>query len=190
MTRTLILALALAGACSSAFCSPATYSIDPEHSRPRFTYNHFGFSTQMGSINKMSGKVTLDTDAKTASVDIVIDMDSITSGLPLLDKHMKNGDFLNVTDFPQATFKSTNVAFDGDRPVSISGNLTLHGVTQPVTFAVTAYKHGPHGALQNRDSVGGNATAVVSRSAFGLGRLAPSVSDDVTIIIGLEAIRD
>jgi len=183
-------ALALAGFCGASLASPATYSIDPEHSRPRFTYNHFGFSSQLGSVNKMTGKIMFDADAKAASVDLVIDMNSITSGLDLLDKHMRNADFLDTTKYPQATFKSTNVAFDGDRPVSISGNLTMHGISQPVTFSVTAFKRGPHGGLQNRDAVGGNATAVISRAAFGIGRYAPSVSDDVTITIGLEAIRD
>jgi polyisoprenoid-binding protein YceI len=185
-----ISALALAGLCSASFASPATYSIDPQHSRPRFTYNHFALSSQLGSVNKMTGKITLDADAKAASGDVVIDMNSITSGLDLRDKHMKNATFLDTATYPEATFKSTNVAFAGDRPVSISGNLTMHGISQPVTFNVTTFMRGPRGALQNRDAVGENATAVISRTAFGIDRYAPSVSDDVTITIGLEAIRD
>lgn len=190
MNRILITLVALAGIFSASLASAATYTIDPEHSRPRFTYNHFGFSTQFGTVTKMTGKINFDADAKTASVDVVIDMNSISSGMELLDKHMRNADFLDTEKYPVATFKSTSVVFDGDRPVSISGNLTMHGVTQPVTFSVTAFKRGPHGALQNRDAVGGNAMAVISRAAFGIGRFAPSVSDDLTITIGLEAIRD
>ena len=190
MNRILISLVALAGICGASIASATTYNVDPDHSKPRFTYNHFGFSTQLGTVAKMTGKIALDVDAKTASVDVVIDMNSISTGVELLDKHMRNADFLDTAKYPVATFKSTSVAFDGDRPVSISGNLTMHGVSQPVTFSVTAFKRGPHGALQNRDAVGGNAMATISRAAFGIGRYAPSVSDDVTITIGLEAIRD
>lgn len=190
MKSTWITALALAALCSTTFAAPLTYTIDPTHSRPRFTYNHFGFAQQIGVVNRIAGKVTFDPDAKAASVDIVIDMESIDSGVPLLDKHMKNPDFLDTAKYPEAAFKSTSVVFDGDRPVSINGNLTIRGKTQPVTFAVTSFKRGPHGNLQNRDAVGGNAMAVISRAAFGFGRYAPSISDDLTIVIGLEAIRD
>ena len=187
---TICCALSLAGLCDASFASPLTYKVDPQHSRPRFAYSHFGFSTQMGTVTKMSGKIVFDADAKTASVDVVIDMTSLTSGSDLLDKHLKSGDFLDTSRFPEAAFKSTSVAFDGDRPISISGTLTLHGVAQPVTFNVTSFKHGPHGALQNREALGGNATAMISRTAFGVGRFAPNVSDDVTITIGLEASKE
>lgn len=182
--------LALAGLCNASFAAPVTYSVDPQHSMPRFTYSHFGFSTQLGSVPKMRGKIVLDPEAKNASVDVVIDMNSLTSGLGLLDKHLKSGDFLDTSKYPEATFKSTFVAFDGDRPVSINGNLTMRGISQPVTFNVTSFKRGPHGNLQNREALGGNAMAVISRTAFGAGRYVPNVSDDVTIMIGLEAIKD
>ena len=176
----------------STWCAaaPASYTVDSEHSRPRFTYGHFGFATQAGVFNKMSGKIVLDPDAKTGSVDVAIEVDSLSTGFDPLDKHLKGGDFFNVSKFPQATFKSNSVTFDGDRPVSINGILTLRGVSQPVTFNVTSFKHAPHSFRQNRDALGGNAMAVVSRTAFGLGRFTPSVSDDVTIIMGLEALRD
>lgn len=176
--------------CTTAAASPVTFSVDPSHAMPRITYTHFGFSSQLVRFEKMDGKIILDLDAKSGSLDLTVDMDSLNGGLAVLNKHLKSADLLDVGTFPTAAFKSTQVVFDGDRPVAINGNLTLHGVTQPVTFTVTAFKHGPHGFLQNREAIGGNATATVSRTAFGVGRFAPNVSDEVTISIGLEAIRN
>lgn len=185
-----ILIAVLATVCSQAGAAPVTFNVDPAHSMPRFSYSHFGFSTQLGRFQKMSGKVVLDSEARTGSMELLIDMDSLEGGSPILNKHLKSADLLDVGKYPTAIFKSTQIVFDGDRPSSINGNLTMHGVTQPVTFTVTSYKHGPHGFVQNREAIGGNAVATVSRSAFGVGRFAPNVSDEVTISIGLEAIRD
>jgi polyisoprenoid-binding protein YceI len=186
----LAISLAAVISCSAALASPVTYDVDPNHSRPSFSYDHFGFSTQVARFDKMSGKVVLDDDAKTGSMDLIIDMTSLDSGLPLLDRHLKSADFFDVSSHPTAEFKSTHITFDGDRPTSINGYLTLNGVSQPVTFMVTAYKRGPHGMLQNRDSIGGNVVATVSRSAFGLGRYTPDVSDTVNLSVGLEATRE
>ncbi|MBV8123770.1 MAG: polyisoprenoid-binding protein [Paucibacter sp.] len=188
--KSTILIVALATLCAHAGATPVTFSVDPAHSMPRFSYSHFGFSTQLGRFDKMSGTVTLDSDAKTGSMELQIDMDSLDGGMPILNKHLKSADLLDVAKYPTAVFKSTQIVFDGDRPSAINGNLTMHGVTLPVTFTVTSFKHGPHGFVQNREAVGGNAVATVSRSAFGVGRFAPNVSDEVTISIGLEAIRD
>ena len=107
-----------------------------------------------------------------------------------LNAHLAKAEFFDVAKFPTATFKSTTIMFEDDRPVSIVGDLTLHGVTQSVNFTVTSFKHGPHEYHQNREAVGGTATATVSREQFGLGRFEPSVSDAVTISLGLEALRD
>lgn len=188
--KLIAISLATASLCATAAASPVTFNIDPTHSMPRFSYSHFGFSTQLARFEKMSGKLVLDDAAKTGSIELTVDMDSLDGGLPLLNKHLKSADFLDVSKYSTAVFKSTQIVFDGDRPTAINGNLTMHGVTQPVTFTVTSYKHGPHGFLQNREAVGGNAVATVSRSAFGVGRYAPNVSDEVTISIGLEAVRE
>jgi polyisoprenoid-binding protein YceI len=182
--------LATAIICSAVHASPVTFDIDPNHCRPTFSYDHFSFSSQVARFNKVTGKVVLDDDNKTGSVDMIVDMSSLDSGLPLLDKHLESPDFFDVSSYPTAEFKSTHITYDGDRPTSINGYLTLHGTTQPVTFMVTGYKRGPHGMLQNREAIGGNAIATVSRSAFGLGRFTPDVGDSVTINVGLEAIRE
>lgn len=173
-----------------AQATPVTFSVDPEHSLPRFSFNHLGLSTVVGRFDKMSGEIILDAEKQTGSIDVIIDISSLSTGVEVLDEHLISGDFFNASKYPTATFKSTMITFDSGRPVSISGNLTLHGVTQSVTFIVTAFKRGPHLMKQNRESIGGNATAMVSRSAFGLGRFTPNVGDGVTISLGLEAIRN
>lgn len=180
------------GTCLSmgALASPTTFVVDQGHSIPRFSYNHFGFSTQMSRFANMSGKIVLDFDKKTGTMDISIDTKSLDSGYEKLTNHLKGPDFFDVNKYPEATFKSTLITFDGDRPSMITGNLTLHGVTQSVNFIVTSFKHGPHGFLQNREAIGGTATATVSRTAFGLGRYVPNVSDDVTVTISLEAPKE
>ena len=183
-------AIGLLCACTALRASPVTFSVDPEHTLPKFSYTHFGFSRQEVRFDRVTGKITLDMQAKTGSMTITIDMTSVNSGIELFNKHLRSGDFFNVDKYPTATFKASSITFEEDRPVSILGDLTLHGVTQPVTFTVTSFKHGPHEYHQNREAVGGTATATVSREQFGLGRFEPSVGDAVTISLGLEALRD
>lgn len=190
MKRSFATAIGLLCACTALQASPVTFSVDPEHTLPKFTYTHFGFSRQEVRFDKVTGKIVLDMQAKTGSMTISIDMSSLNSGVEMLNKHLRSGDFFNVDKYPAATFKSTAIMFEDDRPVSIIGDLTLHGVTQSVTFTVTSFKHGPHEYHQNREAVGGNATATVSREQFGLGRFEPSVGDTVTISLGLEALRE
>jgi polyisoprenoid-binding protein YceI len=190
MKRSSALAIALLCACSALRASPVTYSVDPEHTLPKFSYTHFGFSRQEVRFDRITGKIVLDMQAKTGSMNLSIDMASVNSGIEMFNKHLRSGDFFNVDKYPTATFKSNSITFEDDRPVSIVGDLTLHGVTQSVTFSVTSFKHAPHEYHQNREAIGGNATATVSREQFGLGRFEPSVGDAVTISLGVEALRD
>src|SRR6202000_3007227 len=93
-------------------------------------------------FNKVSGEVTFDPATKSGSVDISIDTKSENTGSDLFNEHIQSPDFLDTANFGTATFKSTSVKFDGDKPVSIEGNLTLKGVTKPVTLTVTDFKSG------------------------------------------------
>ena len=136
VSLTAILALAT-GAAAQAQAAPVTYEIDPTHTFPRFSYNHFGLSTQLSRFDKVSGAVILDKEAKSATVDIVIDTTSVNTGYETFDGHIQAEDFLDTARYPTATFKSTRVTFDGDRPVTIDGDLTIKGITRPVTLQVT-----------------------------------------------------
>jgi polyisoprenoid-binding protein YceI len=187
MKKTLIAAVLTTLIAGPAFAAPQTYTLDPTHTFPRFSYDHMGMSKQILRFNKTSGTVVLDKQAKKAEVDVTIDMTSIDTGYDAFDGHIQGADFLDTAKFPTATFKSTKVNFEGDKPVSIDGNLTIKGITKPVTLTVTSFLNGPHPMLK-KDSIGANASAVIKRSEFNAGNYAPAVGDEVTLDIALEAV--
>lgn len=181
---TLVLAIA---AAAPALAAPQTFTLDGTHSFPRFSYSHLGYSIQMSRFDKASGTVVLDKAAKTAVVDIVIDTKSVNTGYSTFNEHIQGEDYLDTAKYPTATFKSTKVIFEGDKPTAIEGKLTLKGITKPVTLKVTSFQAMPHPMLK-KDAIGANATTTVKRTDFNMGKNAPYVGDDVTIDIALEAI--
>ena len=181
-------ALLLAASIAPAMAAPETFVVEGTHTFPRFSYSHFGYSTQLSRFNKTSGKVIYDKAAKTGSVDIVIDTKSVDTGYATFDEHIQGEDFLDTAKYPTATFKSTKVNFDGDKPASIEGQLTLKGVTKPVTLTVSSFHAMPHPMLK-KDAIGANASTVIKRSEFNAGKYAPNVGDEVTITVSLEAIK-
>ena len=186
---TLSAALVLAGAAAApAFAAQQTYVIDGTHTLPRFSYSHFGYSTQQSRFNKNSGKVIFDKAAKTGSVDIVIDTKSVNTGYATFNDHIQGEDFLDTAKFPTATFKSTKVTFTGDMPSGVDGNLTLRGVTKPVTLKVEHFTTMTHPMLK-KDAIGANASTLIKRSEFNVGKHAPNVGDEVTIRVAIEAIK-
>jgi polyisoprenoid-binding protein YceI len=132
--------------------------------------------------------VVWDRAARSASVDIVIDMTSVDTGYATFDEHIQAEDFLDTARHPTATFKSTKVTFDGERPATIEGELTIKGITRPVTLEVTHFTAMVHPML-NKDAIGAMARGLIKRSEFGAGKYAPDVGDEVTIEIALEAVR-
>ena len=118
----------------------------------------------------------------------MIDTKSVSTGSATFNEHIQGEDFLDTAKFPTATFKSTKVIFEGDKPAKIEGNLTLKGVTKPVTLTVTDFKTAPHPMLK-KEAIGANATTTVKRTDFNMGKNVPYVGDEVRIDIGLEAIQ-
>jgi len=188
LTRIAAALVLSAAAAAPALAAPETYTLDGAHSFPRFSYNHFGYSQQLSRFDKTTGTVVFDKAAKTGSVDITIDTRSVNTGVATFNEHIQGEDFLDTAKYPTATFKSTKVVFDGDKPASIEGQLTLKGVTRPVTLTVTSFQAMPHPMLK-KDAIGANAWTVVKRSEFNAGKYAPHVGDDVRIDISLEAIK-
>ena len=182
-------AATLLGAASSALAAPDTYNLDGSHTYPRFSYSHFGLSTQLSRFNKTTGTITLDKAAKTGAVDVVIDMKSVDTGFAVFNGHIQGEEFLDTAKFPTATFKSTKVVFEGDKPTTIDGNLTIKGVTKAVTLKVNNYVNMEHPMLK-KDTIGADASVVIKRSEFNAGKYAPYVGDDVTITIAVEAIKN
>lgn len=190
MTRQLAFATVAFVIATGAGAAEETYKIDPVHSQPNFEVRHMGFSIQRGSFGKATGTITLDRAAKTGSVDITIDATSIKTIDPRLDKHVQSEDFFNVAKYPTITFKSNKLIFDGDRVVAVEGELTMIGVTKPVTLTVDNETCGEH-PINKKPMCGAQASATVKRSEWGMKYGLPrAVGDDVRLIIPVEAYKD
>ena len=185
----LALVVVLSAFSAVALAAPETFNIDPTHTFPRFEYNHFGYSNQQHRFEKTAGKIVLDRVARTGAVDVSIDAKSVNTGSALFNGHIQGADFFDTDKYPAIAFKSTAVKFDGDKPVAVDGNLTIKGVTKPVTLTVTHFHSMPH-PMQKKDAIGANAVARVKRSEFNMGKYVPSVSDEVTLSIAVEAIKE
>ena len=181
-------ALILAAASASALAAPVTYQVDGSHTFPSFSYSHLGLSTQVSQFNKTTGTVMLDQEAKTGAVDITIDTRSVDTGYATFNEHIQGEDFLDTAKYPTATFKSTKVVFEGDKPKTIEGDLTIKGVTKPVTLKVEHFTTMTHPMLK-KDAIGANASTLIKRSEFNAGKYAPNVGDEVTIRVAIEAIK-
>lgn len=185
-----LIALAVAASLSSlAFAAPETYVIQNSHTYPRFEYNHLGFSNQVSRFDKTSGTITIDRAAKTGSVDVVIDAKSVNTGYALFNEHLQGEDFFDTAKYPTITFKSKTLKFDGDKLTGVEGDLTIKGVTKSVSLAVTSFQCMPH-PMAKKDACGANATTKIKRSEFNAGKHAPNVSDEVTLTIPVEAIKE
>jgi len=187
--KSLATATLLAALVGSSLAAPVTYEVDGTHTFPRFSYSHFGLSTQLSSFSRTSGKVVFDAQARSGSVDITIDMTSVNTGFADFNGHIQAEDFLDTARHPKATFKSTRVVFEGDKPRSIDGVLTIKGVSKPVTLNVTSFLAMPHPMLK-KPALGANAHTTIKRSEFNAGKFAPYVGDEVRIDIAIEAIAN
>lgn len=180
----------------AAAAAPESYTMDPPHSIPQFALDYIGFTTIHGRFEKTSGKFTIDRAAKTGSVEFVIDAASVTTGDTergnrprTRDEHLRTADFFNVAEFPRLTYKGNAVRFTGDAPVEIDGQLTILGVTRPVTLKVERWKCGMH-PFYKKEACGGDAVAKLKRSDFGMKYGIPALGDDVTLQIRVLGFKD
>jgi polyisoprenoid-binding protein YceI len=158
----------VAGASFSAMAAEVTYQLDPNHTSPSFEADHFGgVSIWRGKFTKSSGTVTLDREAKTGTLNATIDMTSVDIGNAKLDEELKSPQFFDTAKFPTATYKGTSVKFNGDTPVEVTGELTLHGVTKPVTLKIESFKCFTHPMLK-KEVCGTESTATFDRADFGI----------------------
>jgi polyisoprenoid-binding protein YceI len=189
MHKSLITALVISVALPMSAFAADSYTIDPNHTFPHFSINHLGFSTLQGRFDQTSGTVTLDRAAKTGSVNISIATDSVSTGYVKRDEHLKSPDFFNAAEFPAITYKSTAMHFKGDKPVSVDGNLTIMGVTKPVTLTIDAFNCGSN-PMNKKDECGAGASAQIKRSDFGVKYGLPVIGDDVKLVFEIEAIKN
>jgi len=166
--KTCLTAMALLLAAAAAHAAPTTYAIDPSHTFPSFEADHMGISVWRGKLNKSSGKVLYDKAAGTGSVEIVTELSSIDFGMDALATWARGKDFFDVKKHPRAVFKGSLQSPVDGVPTRLVGELTLHGVTRPLTLAVHSLKCIPHPMLK-RDYCGADASGSFNRDDFGLG---------------------
>lgn len=174
---------------STAQAAPEKYVIDNSHTYPYFEITHLGWSTTRGLFSKTSGTVTVDFAAKTGSADILIDANSLDTSFAKRDRHVRSEDFLDVEKYPTITFKSDKFDFEGDKVAKVHGQLTLHGVTKPVTLTMSQFKCGEH-PMAKQHYCAGDAAATLKRSDFGMTGYQGAVGDEVKLFISIEAARE
>ena len=155
----------LAGTATAA---PVTYKIDPAHTYPSFEADHMGgLSVWRGKFDSSSGTVTLDKAKGTGTVDITVDTSSIDFGHAKLNEHAKSADMFEVAKFPTATYKGTLTNFKDGAPTEVKGELTLHGVTKPVTLKIDKFLCKPN-PMTKKEVCGADAHAQLNRGDFGI----------------------
>ena len=165
-----------------------SYTIDPTHTYPNFKISHLGFSTMHGRFGKTSGKITMNRDKGSGSVDVVIDVASIDTGMRKRDDHLRSPDFFNAVEFPQMTFKSNEVRFSG-KGATVTGKLTIRGVSKTVVLDVPSINCGTH-PFNKKQVCGFDATTQFKRSDFGMTYGLPGIGDEVRLEIEVEAFKD
>ncbi|HTU67351.1 MAG TPA: YceI family protein [Steroidobacteraceae bacterium] len=167
MIRPLIV-IALGSIAGAALAAPVKYTVDGDHTFPSFEADHFGgMSVWRGKFTKTSGTVLLDREGKTGTVEVTIDAASIDTGNPKLNDHLKSKEFFGVEEFPTATYKGKLVDFKDGAPTAVKGDLTLHGVTKPVTLTIKSFKCMPH-PMKKTEFCGADVTADINRKDFGI----------------------
>jgi polyisoprenoid-binding protein YceI len=191
--------LALAAAFALSLAAPVladTYRHDPAHTTIRATWDHVGFSDQSLNFREIEGTVTLDAGAiASATVDITVNLAAIDSGVEAFDQHLKSAELFDIAAHPTARFVSTAVEQTGEKTARVTGDLTIKGVTKPVTLEVTLNAMGTHPLGQfiefyQGEWIGLTATGTVKRSDWGLDFLVPVVSDEVRLFISTEMKAD
>ncbi|MTW12370.1 polyisoprenoid-binding protein [Pseudoduganella eburnea] len=175
-------------AVSAVASNAATYKIDPSHTYPSFEADHMGMSVWRGKFDKTSGTIEMDLAAKTGSMDITIDAGSIDFGMDKMNSHAKSPDMFNVEKFPTVTYKGKHFKFEGEKLVEVEGELTMLGVTKPVTLKVNKFKCMMHPRLK-REVCGADASAEFKRTDFGLNYATPAFAPEVKLAIQVEAIK-
>ena len=185
--KRLALLTALIAFSHAAQAEPKTYVIDNGHTSSQFSFNYLGIANQTHRFEKTSGKVVLDQDAKTGSAEVTIDATSINTGHTLFNEQMQAASFFDTAKYPTITFKSSKLMLDGDQ-MNLEGDLTIKGITRPVTLTVTQFQCLPNPALKV-ETCGANATVTVKRSDFNMGKYAFIASNNVTLNLTIQAIK-
>ena len=184
-----LLASAIVLGAASAQAAPTTYVMDPDHTDVVTTWSHLGFSNPMAHFGDVDGTIVYDPDdVSRSSVTATIPLTGLNAHVEKFDEHLRSDELFDIAKFPTITFKSTRVeAAGGEKKLRVTGDLTVRGITKPVTLEVTLNGMGEH-PMAKRPAIGFDATTTLKRSDFGLDYAAPAVSDEVKVRITTEAL--
>jgi polyisoprenoid-binding protein YceI len=190
MNNNLLLLSFLVLGAASASAATTTYNVDPDHTHPSFEVDHFGgVSTWRGTFKKTTGTITLDTAAKTGTVDVIIDAASVDLAHDKLNEHVTSPEILDVAKFPTAEYKGKFVEFANGVPKTIAGELTLHGVRKPVTLTLNSFKCFDNPLLK-KHVCGADASGTFNRADFGVNYGQQyGFKQDVLLRIQVEGIK-
>lgn len=182
-----ILALTVLAAAPAALAAD-TYKLDPVHSHAQFKILHLNTGYQYGRFNDLEGTVWVDEKTPANSkVEVTIKTASVDTKNPKRDEHLRSADFFNAAQFPTLSFKSTKVEGAGANKYKVSGNLTMHGVTKPLTFVFTKTGGGkdPWGGTR----LGGEAVFNINRFDYGINYMPDGLGKDVTLMLSFEGVK-
>lgn len=185
-----LLAALMAGASLPAIAAPDNYTIDPTHTYPSLEFSHMGLSVWRGKFNKSSGKIVLDRAAKSGTVEVTIDVSSISFGLAAMDEKARSDDFFDTVKFPTATYKG-KLKFVGDAPKAVEGQITIRGVTRPAMLSINIFNCIPHPMLK-KEVCGADAEGELNWSEYGMkmSQYGQGDAGKVHLRIQVEAIKD
>ena len=169
--------------------SAQVYNIDPSHTYPSFEADHMGLSVWRGKFTKSSGKIVLDRQSKTGgSVEISIDASTVDFGHAKMNEKARGDEMFNVAKYPTVTFKSTALRFEGDKLVAVEGEMTMLGITKPLSLTLTHFKCLIH-PLHKREVCGADAHGRFDRSDFGMNIGLPRFSPEIKLAIQVEGMK-
>ncbi|MDA8447450.1 YceI family protein [Paracidovorax valerianellae] len=182
-------AVAATLAAGAVQAQTATYAVDPTHTFATFEISHFGASVNRGRFDKKEGTVQLDKTAKTGKVELTIDITSINTGVAPFDKHLQGTDIFDAAKYPTAKFVGDKFTFEGDKLVSVAGDLTIKGKTQPATFKANQFACYQSPMLK-REVCGGDFETTIDRTQFGADYgVQYGFPKNVRIVAQIEAVK-
>ncbi|WP_299352976.1 YceI family protein [uncultured Shimia sp.] len=188
--KTALLAAGLATTLvTAAVAAPEKYVLDPSHSQIVFSYNHLGYSTNWGMFSGFEGEIMFDQeDPASSSVSVSMPLKSMITGWDDRFNHFMSPDFFGAMDEDMVTFTSTGIEVTGETTAKITGDLSMNGETASVVLDAVLNKAGAH-PMAGKDWAGFSASTTILRSDYGVGQFAPFTSDEVEVMISIEAMK-
>lgn len=187
-TRLLVAAPALALGLAVLPAAAEPYVMDKSHAQVTFSVDHLGFSMVNGWFREFDAEIDFDPDAiEESSVRFAIQADSVDTGWPDRDAHIRGEDFLHVEEHPEITFVSKEIELTSENTAEVTGDVTIRGETNEETFEVTLNKIGPSPFDEDQTIAGFTVTGEIDRTAYGVSFAAPAVGVTIPVRIDLEA---